>query len=152
MQVVEALVNRCYGGFGASNKAKDLYIERTGKPLKMIHEGLRTDPILIQIVKELGIEAKGQYSIIVVCQAVENYWDIYEYDGLEQLYFTDNVSLDVEQIVLDKTKTPEEKIKILCDAYEEKNKARELSTRLWELNQQEFNKNRRIRNAGILDP
>jgi hypothetical protein len=87
---MEILLNGCYGGFGVSEKALDLYNKRTGKNETYIsgyERCYRTDPILIDIVKELGEEANSGYSNLYVDEVPDgyDYW-IEEYDGIETLH------------------------------------------------------------------
>jgi hypothetical protein len=83
---IEVLYNNCYGGWGVSNKAKDLYKLR--KMNNSINDYLskRSDPILIQIYHELGDEFDQKYSktaIEKIPKKYEKYYFISEYDGLE---------------------------------------------------------------------
>ena len=61
---MKVVINRCHGGFGLSGKAMDLYIERKGISEEdaqywFASEVVRDDPLLVQIVEKLGIEADG---------------------------------------------------------------------------------------------
>ena len=48
------------------------------------HDIPRDDPILIQVVKELGEEANNSCSSLKVVEIPDDVdWDIYEYDGVE---------------------------------------------------------------------
>jgi len=81
---MKVVINGCYGGFGLSTKAmkrlKELGID------KDFWEIERNDPILVQVVEELGIEVNDSYSELKVVEIPENIdWFIQEYDGLERI-------------------------------------------------------------------
>jgi hypothetical protein len=82
------IYNDDYGGFGYSQKAWDEYSKRTGKQVQSLSRlfGPRYDPVMIQIVKELGHEANGPYAnlrIAYFSKEFENCLKIDEYDGKE---------------------------------------------------------------------
>lgn len=96
---MKIVINRCYGGFGLSKEALDIYCEKKGiNPGKWnntwkFYEDFsdtridRTDPILISIVEELGQNADGycaELSIIEIPDNVEYY--INDYDGMETVH------------------------------------------------------------------
>jgi len=92
-ELIEVLYNACYGGWGVSKKAIELYKLRNVN-FNSINSNLyedelcRTDPILIQIYNELGKEFNGSYSRIQIKKIpkkYENYYNICEYDGLESI-------------------------------------------------------------------
>jgi hypothetical protein len=83
---MKVVINKCYGGFGLSKEAMDLYLERKGMQGEKIHSSEidRIDPILIEVVEELGILASDVYSeldIVYIPDDVD--WYIEEYDGNE---------------------------------------------------------------------
>ena len=83
---MKVVINSCYGGFGLSNKALDMYKQLSNKSEVYAHELDRTDPILIQVVETLDAEADGFYAklrIIEIPDDVE--WEITEYDGHESV-------------------------------------------------------------------
>ena len=50
----------------------------------------RSDPILVQVVEELGEEASGQYARLTVVEIENGKWfKINEYDGLESIQYRD---------------------------------------------------------------
>ena len=82
--MMKVVINRCYGGFGLSDKALDMYKQLSNKSKICAYELDRTDPILIQVVETLDAEADGFYAklrIIEIPDDVE--WEITEYDGNE---------------------------------------------------------------------
>ena len=92
---IEVVINASYGGFGLSKEA-ETRLSELGCSRKQIsectnpynEEGLpRHDPRLVQVVKELGEEASGNFSHLVIeelpygatCYRIE------EYDGSESV-------------------------------------------------------------------
>lgn len=85
------LINACYGGFGNSKKAADMYkslssekgLEPLSYDLKLY--GLPRDcPIAISIVETLGKESWGTCSKLEIVEIPTNAdWKIQEYDGKE---------------------------------------------------------------------
>lgn len=109
---MKIVVNRCYGGFGLSEAAWEEYLNRSGKPWYkwdgrfsspiyshapqeeyeeskhfISYYGLeRNDPLLIQIVEEMGTEADGDYACLEVVEIPDDVdWYIVEYDGNEHI-------------------------------------------------------------------
>jgi len=104
---VKIVINNCYGGFGLSKEAVLRYAELRGISLETRkskycgmnyyisgeegdaaffdeYEIPRTDPALIQVVKELGKKANGQYAALRVVDVPDGIsWEIEEYDGIE---------------------------------------------------------------------
>ena len=83
---MKVVINSCYGGFGLSDKALDMYKQLSNKSEVRAYTLDRTDPILIQVVETLGAEANGRFAklrIIEIPDDVE--WEITEYDGNESV-------------------------------------------------------------------
>jgi len=88
---MEILYNIKYGGWGITKKAEELYKLRKGIDNSFnlsFYDDLsyRTDPILIEIYKELGDEFDDKYSntrIQKIPIKYKNYYGIDEYDGKE---------------------------------------------------------------------
>jgi hypothetical protein len=85
--MTKIVYNACYGGFGISAKAEVRYWELKGedRPVKWYSRDLeRDDPILAQVVEELGEEANGAFSDLQIeeLEAGTRY-RIEEYDGFE---------------------------------------------------------------------
>ena len=75
------VINKCYGGFGVSELAMDLYKKYTGTTASDI---ARDDPALVRIVRELGDEANGGYAKLHIVEVPGDVdWQIEEYDGNE---------------------------------------------------------------------
>jgi MinD superfamily P-loop ATPase len=111
---MKVVINRCFGGFGLSDAAVERYAELKGINLVKIQEdksfggaswyidGIednehyfssysigredRADPILVQVVEEMGKAANGwaaELAIVDVPDGVD--WQIEEYDGSEHV-------------------------------------------------------------------
>lgn len=83
---MKVVINKCYGGFGLSKEAMDLYLERKGMQGENLHDSEieRDDPVLVEVVEELGILASGKYAEIEVVDIPDDVdWYIEEYDGNE---------------------------------------------------------------------
>ena len=84
--MTKIVINRCYGGFGISSEAENLYKHRKGIDNDNWYQGDidRTDPILISIIEELGSSADGTYSELMIVDIPDDVeWQIDEYDGIE---------------------------------------------------------------------
>jgi hypothetical protein len=83
---VKVLINKCYGGFGISDEALELYKQKV--PSYDYDNGYhitRTDPVLIEIFEEKGSEfVSGPFSDLQL-QTIPTYceYSIDEYDGME---------------------------------------------------------------------
>lgn len=78
------VINNCCGGFNLSKAAETRYKELTGKKEVWSWEIKRDDPLLIQVVEELGDGADTRVSslkIVEIPDGVE--WIVEEYDGSE---------------------------------------------------------------------
>jgi hypothetical protein len=113
---IEVLLNDCYGGWQISNKANKLYeLRRTKDSIRK-----RSDPILVQIYKELGDEFDGgkhsKTGIEKIPKKYEKYYIINEYDGLETveidytLYELDNLKQKIKEILENNSMDNDEKI------------------------------------------
>ena len=96
--MIKVVINSCYGGFGLSKEAADLYCEKKG-----INPGNwnatwgfydnfhsrsleRDDVDLVEIVESMGEKASGycaELKVVKIPDDVE--WTIEEYDGSEWL-------------------------------------------------------------------
>lgn len=82
---MEIVINKCYGGFGLSAKAMKRYGELEGTA-KSDYDMERTDPLLIQVVKELGEEANANYAKLAVIEIPDDVdWELFDYDGIEMV-------------------------------------------------------------------
>ena len=80
MKEREIVINRHYGGFGLSKKALELL------GIEYSNDLPRDDERLVEVVKELGKEARSSYAelkIVSIPGDVE--WEIDDYDGMETI-------------------------------------------------------------------
>ena len=84
MQIV---INRCFGGFGLSDAAKD-EIKKQKKIDELDEYTIsRDDADLVRVVLELGEQAYGDYAdlrVVTIPDDVE--YEIDEYDGMESIH------------------------------------------------------------------
>ena len=81
---MKIVINTCYGSFGLSKEALALYNERTGTVGTYDIEIKRNDPILVEIVEQLGESANGRFAELKVVEIPDDVvWGIEEYDGHE---------------------------------------------------------------------
>ena len=94
----KVVINTCFGGFGMSRKALDMYCkEKNIEPGKwnetwgfyedFHHTDIRRDdPLLVRIVEELGKESNTKFSELTVVEIPDDVdWYIEEYDGGEHV-------------------------------------------------------------------
>ena len=88
--MIPVMYNTCYGGFTLSDAAVHEYNMRKGLEVKRLTgmgmEIHRADPLMVQIVQELGAKANGLCSDIRLDHIHAKYKDhfsISEYDGCE---------------------------------------------------------------------
>lgn len=92
------VINKCYGGYGLSDKASHMLAEKKGLKIRKeyswvienTHNSLnsvipRNDPDLIEIVLKLGKAASDECSELVVVN-VEVTIEIENYDGMEKVH------------------------------------------------------------------
>lgn len=83
---MKVAINACYGGFGLSQKAFELYKEKAQNDISYANDIKRDDPILIEVIEELNHEADTRFSnlkIVEIPDGVE--WEVQEYDGYEHI-------------------------------------------------------------------
>jgi len=86
---MKVVINRKYGGFGLSQRALDRYNELTDRNVKYHWDIPRNDPMLVQMVEELGEEANNRYSDLKVVNIDDDIaWYIHDYDGMEEIHET----------------------------------------------------------------
>ena len=103
---MKVVINRCWGGFGLSHEAVMRYAELKGFENFRFEEGKffsnyyyigndlffsqygieRNDPVLIQVVEELGENANGKCAELVIIEIPDDIcWEVEEYDGMERV-------------------------------------------------------------------
>lgn len=81
---MKIVINACYGGFGLSKEALALFNERSGAVVTYDFNIKRDDPILVEVVEQLGEAADGDYAELKVIEIPDDVqWQIEEYDGNE---------------------------------------------------------------------
>jgi len=114
--VMKLVINKCFGGFGLSDKAYKRLIELNVKTLKNYDElnednenspyiikndnvlfgshysnfaekKNRSNKLLIQVVEEFGFEASSAFANLQIVEIPDDIeWDIDEYDGIETIH------------------------------------------------------------------
>jgi hypothetical protein len=98
MKMTKIVYNACYGGFGLSNRAVRRYCEIKGIAEETIyHRDIeRTDPVLVQVVEELGDKANGDCAELRIAElSAGTLYRIDEYDGIEQVCTQDDYAWSV---------------------------------------------------------
>ena len=83
---MKVIINDCHGGFSLSRVAIARYVELTGFEQESIYdrEIARDNPLLIQVVEELGALADGHFARLKIVEIPDDVeWYVEEYDGLE---------------------------------------------------------------------
>ena len=86
---MKVVINRCYGGFGLSDKATALLAEKMGveKDKLDIYDIPRNYIHLVNVVEELGLKADDPYSDLVIVEIPDDVnYTIEDYDGLESIH------------------------------------------------------------------
>jgi hypothetical protein len=98
MKMTKIVYNACYGGFGLSDEAMRRYCEIKGIAEETIYDGdiERTDPVLVQVVEELGDKANGDCAMLRIAELYAGtLYRIDEYDGVEQVCTQDDYAWSV---------------------------------------------------------
>jgi hypothetical protein len=83
---MKIVINKCWGGFGLSDEAVEMYRELSGKEDFSEFTMERDDPILVQVVETLGEDADGRYSELKIVEIPDDVeWYIHDYDGMETI-------------------------------------------------------------------
>jgi len=93
---MKVVINTCFGGFSISLKAMNRmqelgYVGLSSDPIfgDWVYLGniKRNDPILVQVVEELGKDSWSRTSELKVVEISDNInWHISEYDGMETIH------------------------------------------------------------------
>ena len=84
---MKIVINKCYGGFGLSKEAEELYVQKKNISGPFRGDILRNDSVLVEVVETLGDKASGKYSELEVVEIPDDVtdWRIEEYDGWEHI-------------------------------------------------------------------
>lgn len=92
MTTIEVVLNACYGGFSLSKIALNTYNEKRtaeGLPTQKWEDDIdRHDPLLVEVVRELGSKANGSSANLIIKKIPAKYATCYvidEYDGAESV-------------------------------------------------------------------
>jgi hypothetical protein len=80
------VINNCFGGFGLSDDAVELYKSMAGiTENDFCHCDIeRDDAYLVEVVRKLGSKANGDYASLKIVEiSADVSWHIAEYDGNE---------------------------------------------------------------------
>ena len=81
---MKIVINTCHGSFGLSKTALTLFNERVGTIITDEDNIRRNNPILVEIVEQLGEAANGEFAELKVVEIPDDVqWQIEEYDGVE---------------------------------------------------------------------
>ena len=84
---MKIVINGCYGGFGLSDTALEMYNELSGSTIEYCHDMARNDPFLIQVVETMGDNANSWTSELRIVEIPDDVqWEIDEHDGLESIH------------------------------------------------------------------
>ncbi len=112
--MTKIVYNACYGGFGLSDEAIEMYLDLRGFKYKKIKERWvsgyevegwkdfyyrdidRADPVLVQVVETLGDKSNGNFSNLEIKDVPEGtLYRITEYDGYETIETKENLDWKV---------------------------------------------------------
>ena len=106
---MKVVINKCFGGFGLSEKAMRMLVERGHKEaikaveifeeerkkwkywqLTLYSDTCRHDPLLIAVIQELGDAANGPHAELKIIEIEGPFYRIDEYDGSETVHTPDD--------------------------------------------------------------
>ena len=90
---MKIVVNRCYGGYGLSNEAIELYAKKSGfdtfpddGSFGCSYGIKRDDAVLVDVIEEFGEKANTPFSNLEIVEIPDDIvWEISEYDGFESV-------------------------------------------------------------------
>lgn len=81
---MKVVINGCYGGFSLSAAAEKRFLELGGKFENSSRDIERNDPLLVQVVEEMGAQADGFCAKLRIVEIPDDVqWHVAEYDGSE---------------------------------------------------------------------
>lgn len=90
----KVVYNRCYGGYGLSKAALELYVKLGGKGYGNFRIA-RHDPLLVAVVEQLGEKANGDWAKLAIYEIKGKLYRIKEYDGCEEVIEPDDLEWTV---------------------------------------------------------
>ena len=116
--MIPIMYNTCYGGFSLSEAAITEYNRRKSPDRPKLNAmGMhidRTDPLLIQIIREMGKQANGMCDIRLdhIPPQYKNNYYIQEYDGTEtvQIDYKGYLLDEIQKIIHDSSISAEDKV------------------------------------------
>jgi hypothetical protein len=96
--MAKIVYNCCYGGFSLSEVAVSRYSELSGLSVSEFYDRDidRDDPLLVQVVEELGQAANGGFAKLYIAEVPSGTkYRIDEYDGLECIMTPDDYDWSV---------------------------------------------------------
>lgn len=85
-RTVKVVINTCWGGFGLSEEALRLYRQEINNEEVEEWDIQRDDPILVEVVEEMGEKANTNYSDLQIVEIpADVQYTIEEYDGAEHI-------------------------------------------------------------------
>lgn len=87
----KVVINTCFGGFGLSDSAMDMMVQRGYKVERATYGSYfetdidRHNEDLIDVIETLGDEANGRFADLTIVEFEGNVYQIDEYDGYESL-------------------------------------------------------------------
>jgi hypothetical protein len=118
--VQKILINGDYGSYSLSKEAIKMYNERSGKPAYAYDRTLRTDPIMIAIVEELG--SCNSLVVETIKPGYEDFYTVEEYDGAESIQYNEKAYnlhqqlQKVKEIAKDSSMTAEERLACILES------------------------------------
>jgi len=85
------VINKCFGGFSLSDEAEKILFNKArnpyGKKFFSIQRHVnRSDPLLVELVEELGSKCWGDHAELKIVEIPEDVeWEIIDYDGIEYI-------------------------------------------------------------------
>ena len=81
---MKIVINIRHGGFGLSKEALALFNERSGAVITYDFNIPRNNPVLVEVVEQLGEAANGDLAELKVVEIPDDVqWTVEEYDGAE---------------------------------------------------------------------
>jgi hypothetical protein len=89
---MKIVLNKCFGGFGLSDKAwREIHKRGLSHQYDHEFEMDRSNPVLIEVVERLGSEANGRNAELKVVELPDDvYWYKDEYDGIETIIYSES--------------------------------------------------------------